>query len=94
MEGGHIRRIRRTKTYYPRMHPMLLYDEQKFQERYRLTKDLVQTISDGFEASGMCSTRLDPRGGGLSIEDRVKTVINRINLLFKGKVYMIKTIKL
>lgn len=51
---------------------MMLYDAQKFQERYRLSKELVQTIADDFGASGMCSTRLDPRGGGLGIEDRVR----------------------
>lgn len=68
------RRERRRKTYYTRVNPMLRYDDQKFIERYRVSKDIVIEISAKFAVSGYCSTKQSPRGGGLSIEERVSSV--------------------
>lgn len=71
-------RPRRRKTYYPRVHPMERYDEQKFRERYRLSKEKVGEIAAEFRVSGMCSTQLGVRGGGLSIADRVSYVQTKL----------------
>lgn len=65
------RRERRRKTFYPRVNPMTRYDSQKFIERYRVSKEIVTEISENFVVSGYCSTGLSPRGGGLSVEERV-----------------------
>lgn len=79
MERGN--RVRRRKTYFPRVHPMIRYDEQKFQERYRLPKGVVEQLSVKFEESGMCSTRLGARGGGLSSDDRVSKQVGKKQMM-------------
>lgn len=67
-----VDRARRPKTFFPRVNPMTRYDEQKFGERYRLPKATVRLLAANYEASGLCATRLDSRGGGLSAEERVR----------------------
>lgn len=49
---------------------MTRYDDTKFIARYRLSKEIVSELAAEFEASGLCSTKT-PRGGGLSVEERV-----------------------
>lgn len=70
MDGA---RPRRPRTFYQRINPMIRYDEQKFRERYRLPKVTVQQLAADYAASGMCTTQLDARGGGLSAEERVSS---------------------
>lgn len=76
-----VARARRRKTFFPRVHPMLRYDEQKFQERYRLSKAVVEELCIDFEASGFCTTALGSWGGSLGIDDRVSFAFKRLMML-------------
>lgn len=69
------RRERRRKTYYPRVNRVTRYDDQKFVERYRISKDVVLDLAMQFDASAMCTTSASTRGGGLSIEERVSRLL-------------------
>lgn len=61
------------KIYYPLINPMELFPENKFVERYHLSKELVWQITEDYVARGFCSTALTGRGGGLSAEEHVST---------------------
>lgn len=75
-------RQRRRKTYYPRVDPFERYNNQKFSEHYRLSKDLVQEIARDFEASGYSSTALSTKSGALSFEERVSVTELSLKLIF------------
>lgn len=66
-------RLRR--EYFPRIHPFERYREDKFQARYRLTKELAGALADHFGQSEF-ATSGRPMGGGMSHRDRVRYIKN------------------
>lgn len=66
---------RRPKVYRNRINPMVYFDEQDFRARYRLPKHMVAELSNLFENSPFISTTGDPRGSGISSEERVSTFV-------------------
>lgn len=66
-----MERQRHRKIYYARINPMERFPDNKFVQRYRISKELVREISADYVNRGFCSTALTGRGGGLSAEERV-----------------------
>lgn len=70
---------RREKVYRNRINPIQHFDEQDFIARYRLNKDVVRHLSVRFGNSPYISTQDDPRGRGLTYEERVSRKIKLLN---------------
>lgn len=66
---------RRPKVYRNRVHPLDYFDEFDFISRYRLPKDVVRPLAQLFANSMYISTHGDPRGKGISAEDRVSEMV-------------------
>lgn len=66
---------RRRREYFDRIQPFERYREDKFQARYRLTKEIAGELADDFGQSDF-ATSGRPMGGGLSHRDRVRILIN------------------
>ena len=72
---------RRPKEYYDRVNPMNRYTDEKFRSRYRLSKEIIRQLADGFARSRFAVGLGTGIGGGIGHEARVR------NLLLK---YLIK----
>lgn len=83
-----MERGRRSKTYFPRINPILHFSDHKFKERYRLSKEIVQDFANRYANSDFCTTQLDTRGGGLSADERVS--IDKIFLTINAIIYLKK----
>lgn len=59
-----------TKTYFPRINPMIHFSDEKFMERYHLSKDIVRELDTLYANSDFYTTQLDTRRGGLSADER------------------------
>lgn len=66
---------RRPKVYRNRVHPLEYFDDFDFISRYRLPKDVVRHLCEQFGNSMYISTHDDPRGKGVSAEDRVSAML-------------------
>lgn len=57
---------------YPRINPMLHYNEERFIERYQISMEVVHHNANyDFAISRICSPKFYSRGCGLSVEERV-----------------------
>ena len=65
---------RKRKEYYERVSPFQRYTDEKFLQRFRLTKDVVHLLWEDFSRTPFASTKGTRRSKGLLHEERVCTL--------------------